>query len=100
MGPLTQCFVPRGGVLYTMIVPWGGFLVPSSRVQGGIVFDEIDTCIIFKRSLFEIKNCKKPPSEFDIINRIKKTKQIEVQIAKSPTNYFHTLKNGMELKIY
>ena len=34
-----------------MIVPGGGFLLPSSPVQGvcpgrGMVFDEIDTCII------------------------------------------------------
>ena len=42
-GLLTPCFVPRGGVLYTMIVPGGlytmivlggGFLPPSSRVPG------------------------------------------------------------------
>ena len=35
MGLLTPCFVPRGGVLYTMIVPGRGFLPPSSRVPGG-----------------------------------------------------------------
>ena len=33
-----------------MIVPWGGFLLPSSRVQGvcpeGMVLDETDTCIM------------------------------------------------------
>ena len=31
---LTPCIVPRGGVLYTMIVPGGGFLSPSSHVLG------------------------------------------------------------------
>ena len=46
---LTPCFVPRGGILYTIIVPGGGFLPPSSSVPGvcpgGIVLDETDTCI-------------------------------------------------------
>ena len=48
MGLLTPCSVLRGGFLYTMIVPGGGFLLPSSRVGGGggVVLDEIDTCII------------------------------------------------------
>ena len=32
---LTPCIVPRGGFLYRMIVPGGGFLLPSSRVPGG-----------------------------------------------------------------
>ena len=45
MGLLTPFSVPRGGFLYTMIVPWGRFLLPSSRVPGGMVVDEIDTCI-------------------------------------------------------
>ena len=44
-GVLTPCSVPRGGFLYTMIVPGGGFLLPSSHVPGGMVLDEIDTCI-------------------------------------------------------
>ena len=50
VGLLTPCFVPRGGFLYTMIVPERGFLLPSVRVpgvcRGGIVTDEVDTCII------------------------------------------------------
>ena len=52
MGLLNPCSVPRGGFLYTMIVPGGEFLLPSSRVSGvcpegeGVVLDEIDTCII------------------------------------------------------
>ena len=50
MGLLTPCFVPREGLLYIMIVPRGGFLLPLSRVPGvcpgGMVLDEIDTCII------------------------------------------------------
>ena len=32
VGPLNFLFCPGGGFLYTMIVPWGGFLPPSSRV--------------------------------------------------------------------
>ena len=48
MGLLTPCFVPRGGVLYTMIVPGEGFLPPSSRAPGGMVLDEIDNCIKLK----------------------------------------------------
>ena len=35
MGLLTPCFVPGEGFLYTIIVPGGGFLLPSSRVPGG-----------------------------------------------------------------
>ena len=34
MGLLTPCFVPGEGFLYTIIVPGGGFLLPSSRVPG------------------------------------------------------------------
>ena len=45
MGLLTPCFVPREGVLYTMIVTGGGLLPPSSRVPEGMILDEIDTCI-------------------------------------------------------
>ena len=50
MGLLTPCFVPRGGFLYTM---GERVLLPSSRVPGvcprggGMVLDEIDTCITF-----------------------------------------------------
>ena len=44
---LTPCSVPRGGFSYTMIVPGGEFLLPSSRVPrvcpGGMALDEIDT---------------------------------------------------------
>ena len=46
MGSLAPCFAPGVGVLYTMIVPGGGFLPPASRVPGGgMVLDEIDSCI-------------------------------------------------------
>ena len=50
MGLLTPYFVSGEGFLYTIIVPGGGFLLPSSRVPGvcpggGMVLDEIDTCI-------------------------------------------------------
>ena len=49
MGLLTPCIVPRGGFLYRMIVLGGGSLLPSSRVPGvcpgGMVMNEIDTCI-------------------------------------------------------
>ena len=49
-GLLTPCSIPRGGFLYTMIIPGGGFLLPSSGVPGvcpwrGMVMDEIDTYI-------------------------------------------------------
>ena len=50
VGLLTPCSVPRVGFLCTVIVPGGGFLLPSSRVpgfvRGGMVMDEIDTYII------------------------------------------------------
>ena len=45
MGLLTPWIVSRGGFLYRMIVPGGGFFLPSSRVSGGMVMDEIDTGI-------------------------------------------------------
>ena len=45
MGILTPFSVSRGGFLYTMIVLGGEFLLPSSRVLGRMVIDEIDTCI-------------------------------------------------------
>ena len=48
MGLLNPCFVSRGWFLYTMIVPGEWFLFASSRVPGGgMVMDEIDTCIKF-----------------------------------------------------
>ena len=40
-----------------MIVPRGGFLLPSSRVLGEMVLDEIDTCIrvlVFEVLAFEV----------------------------------------------
>ena len=49
VGLLTPCSVPRGGFLYTMIVPGGGFLLPLSRVPGGMVMDETDTSIIWRK---------------------------------------------------
>ena len=46
---LTPCSVPRGGFLYTMIVPGEGFcslqVVSRRFVPGGMVMDEIDICI-------------------------------------------------------
>ena len=47
MGAFDSLYCPEGpgGLLYRMIVPEGGFLLPSSRVPGGMVMDEIDTCI-------------------------------------------------------
>ena len=65
MGLLTPCFVPRGGVLYTIIVPGGGFLLLSSRVPGFVPggLDEIDTCIniqwVVPRLVFtwDLSNC-------------------------------------------
>ena len=49
VGLLAPCFVPRGGVLYTMIVPGGRVLAPFESCPevcpGGMVLDEIDTCI-------------------------------------------------------
>ena len=51
---MTPCFVPKGRFLYTVIVLEGGFLLLSSRVPGvclgGMVMDEIDTCITLVRS--------------------------------------------------
>ena len=41
MGLLT----PGGRVFVHNDCPGGGFLLPSSHVQGGMVLDEIDTCI-------------------------------------------------------
>ena len=38
-------FCPEGRVFVHNDCPGGGFLLPSSRVPGGMVLDEIDTCI-------------------------------------------------------
>ena len=44
-GAFDSLFCPEGRVLCTIIVPGGGFLLPSSRVPGGgMVMDKIDTC--------------------------------------------------------
>ena len=49
MGHLTPCSVPRGGFLYTMIVLGGRVFAPFKSCPGvcpgGMVLDEIDTCI-------------------------------------------------------
>ena len=50
MGLLTLFSVSRGGFLYTMIVPGGRVFAPFKSCpgglsQGGMVMDEIDTCI-------------------------------------------------------
>ena len=42
--------------MYRMIAPWGGFLLPSSRVSGGMVMDEIDTCIMQRKTLNFVVN--------------------------------------------
>ena len=44
MGLLTPFSVPRGGFLYTVIVP-GRVFAPFKLCPGGMVMDEIDTCI-------------------------------------------------------
>ena len=58
MGPLNSLFCPEGGFLYTMIVPGEGFC-PLRVVLwgfvwggGGMVLDEIDSCVSFYRSTF------------------------------------------------
>ena len=49
MGLLTPYFVPKGRVFVHNDCPGGGVLLPSSRIPGvspgGMVMDEIDTCI-------------------------------------------------------
>ena len=54
-GAFGSLFCPEGRAFYTMIVPAGGFLLPSSRVPGvcpgGMVMDEIDTCINLKKNM-------------------------------------------------
>ena len=45
-GAFDSLFCPEGRVFVHSDSPWGGgFLLPSSRVPGGMVLDEIDTCI-------------------------------------------------------
>ena len=47
VGLLTLCFVPRGGLLYTMIVPGGRVFAPFKSHPGGLsrgmVMDELIT---------------------------------------------------------
>ena len=57
--------------------------IPESRENTHITLLINRIILIFKRSLFEMENRNKPPSEFYIISRIKETMQIEFQIAKS-----------------
>ena len=57
--------------------------IPESSENTHITLLINHILLIFKQSLFEMKSRNKPPSEFYIINRIKKTMQIEYQIAKS-----------------
>ena len=47
MGLLTPYSVPRGGLLYTVIVPGGGgrIFAPFKSCPGGMILDETDTCI-------------------------------------------------------
>ena len=49
VGLLAPCFVPEGRVFVHNDCPGGGYLLPSSHVPGvcpgGMVMDEIDTCI-------------------------------------------------------
>ena len=80
MGLLT--FVPRGGFLYTMTVPGGGFLLPSNRVPvvclGGMVLDE--TCIMKESitccpTVHTIIYLKWPLFKFPFENEVLGTKQ-------------------------
>ena len=57
MGLLTPCFVPRGGFLYTMIVPGEGFCSLRVMFQEGTVLDEIDSCIICTLSSCATEYC-------------------------------------------
>ena len=41
-------FCPEGRVFVNNDCPRGGFLPPSSRVPGGMVLDEIDSCIMWQ----------------------------------------------------
>ena len=50
-GAFDSLFCPKGRVFLHNDCPWGGFLLPLNRVPGrggggGMVLDEIDTCII------------------------------------------------------
>ena len=46
-GVFDSPFCPGGGILYTMIVPGGGFLPHKSRARpGGMLLDEIDSYTI------------------------------------------------------
>ena len=49
-GAFDSLFCPKGRVLYTMIVPGGGFcplrVVSREFVLGGMVLNEIDACIM------------------------------------------------------
>ena len=57
--------------------------IPESSKNTHITLLINHILLIFKRSLFEMKSSDKPPSVVYIINRIKKTMQIEFQTAKS-----------------
>ena len=56
MGLLTPCFVPRGGLLYTMVVSGGRAFAPFESCLGGMVLDEIDRCIRANRPVRVLQN--------------------------------------------
>ena len=54
MGLLTPCFVPRRGFLYTVSVPERRVFAPFKSCAGGMVLDEINTCITQRKEKTEV----------------------------------------------
>ena len=55
---MTPCIVPRGGFLYRMIVQGGKVFAPFKSCPGGMVMDEIDTCITHRSAVPVVEFCK------------------------------------------
>ena len=62
-GAFNSLFCLERRVLYTIIVPGGGFLLLTSRVPGGMVMDEIDACITHGRKKRKASNSPTLPSQ-------------------------------------
>ena len=73
VGLLTPCSVPREGFLYTMVVPGGRVFAPfKSCPGGGMVSDEIDTLIKYRKDVkrtFFLTESKSPFLKLNHLDR-------------------------------
>ena len=61
-----------------MTVPGGGFLLPSSRVQGGMVLDETDTCMSGALGNIELRGIRVQSKNVECFNEVRKSSEYEL----------------------